>query len=118
MRSLLLLSLHIGAALGASTSSFQVHVSFMCLYDRHSQKSQVPQNLKKSGGYDHRESLFGIPPYGGSISQKLYYADDNLCSTPVNAYKGFPEREDNVPWVAPFILMVDRGGCTFVQKVR
>ena len=37
--------------------------------------------------------------------------------------QGYPEREKDQngkmkPWKAPFILMVDRGDCTFVKKVR
>lgn len=83
---------------------------------------QVPHSLHREGGYDHREALFGIPPYGGSIAQQVYYADSNLCDPNVNTTKGYPERKDgqgkNQPWQSPFILMVDRGECTFVQKVR
>lgn len=68
----------------------------------------VPADLQQIGGYDHREALFGVPPYGGSIQHKIYHANDNLCSGPI----------DNKNLQSPFILMVDRGGCTFVQKVR
>ena len=80
-------------------------------------------SLRRDGeGYDHREALFGIPPYGGSIAQNVYYADDELCDE-VDMTKGYPRREtdDNgvmKAWEAPFILMVDRGSCTFVKKVR
>lgn len=74
-------------------------------------------------GYDHREALFGIPPYGGSITQNVYYADSDLCDPHVDVHGGFPERnvlDDGTmaPWPSPYILMVDRGGCTFVTKVR
>jgi len=68
----------------------------------------VPTNLNQKGGYDHREALFGIPPYGGSIQQTIYAANDNLCSGPITRKNLHP----------PFILMVDRGDCSFVQKVR
>jgi len=83
----------------------------------------IPHKLFKEEGYDHREALFGIPPYGGSITQNVYYADDDLCSPDVNTRKGYPRREkdDNgkmKEWESPYILMVDRGGCTFVKKVR
>jgi len=82
----------------------------------------VPHSLYKIEGYQHREALFGIPQYGGSIAQNLYYADSDLCST-VDNRGGYPEREPDetgkqAPWPSPYILMVDRGGCTFVQKVR
>jgi PA domain len=66
--------------------------------------------------------LFGIPPYGGSIQEKLYYTVNSLCGYNVNTLDGFPVEKDSdgntKPWQSPFILMVDRGECTFVQKVR
>merc|ERR1719281_273700 len=74
----------------------------------------IPHSLFKEEGYDHREALFGIPPYGGSIAQNVYYADSDLCDPNVNATKGYPRREKNkktgkIPeWEPPFILMVDR----------
>jgi len=62
-----------------------------------------------------------MPPYGGSIAQNVYYADADLCDADVDSSKGYPKREmENgkmKPWDPPFILMVDRGGCTFVKKV-
>jgi len=84
----------------------------------------IPHKLFKEDGYDHREALFGIPPYGGKIAQTVYYADDDLCDQDVDTTKGYPRRQkDKVTgkmesWKSPYILMVDRGGCTFVQKVR
>jgi hypothetical protein len=84
--------------------------------------SQIPQRLNKEGGYDHREALFGMPPYGGSIAQQVYYADADLCDSNVDTRKGYPQKKGDdgqqLPWESPYILMVDRGGCTFVQKVR
>lgn len=65
-----------------------------------------------------------MPPYGGAIAQNVYYADSNLCDSNVDTHIGFPTRDNGEgsnrmkPWPGPFILMVDRGGCTFVQKVR
>ena len=63
-----------------------------------------------------------MPPYGGSIAQQVYYANSDLCDE-ADPTKGYPQREKDSkgkqkPWEAPFILMVDRGGCTFVKKVR
>lgn len=69
-------------------------------------KVNLPKNL--AGSYDHREALFGIPPYGGSIEQKVIYTTEDLCAPPTDATK----------WHPPFILLIDRGGCSFVQKVR
>jgi len=74
--------------------------------------------LTRADGYDHREALFGVPPYGGSIQQNVYYADQDLCDLNVDASKGYPVRKDGSNWASPFILMIDRGGCTFVKKVR
>lgn len=79
---------------------------------------QIPHSLFKEEGYDHREALFGVPPYGGSIAQNVFYADSDLCDPAVDTTKGYPARADNSPWPSPYILMVDRGGCTFVKKVR
>jgi hypothetical protein len=45
---------------------------------------QIPQSLSKKDGYDHREALFGVPPYGGSIQQNLFYADSDLCNSQVD----------------------------------
>lgn len=66
-----------------------------------------------------------MPTYGGSIAQYVYYADSDLCDLNViDTSKGYPTRDIDqktkkmAPWVSPYILMVDRGGCTFVQKVR
>ena len=83
---------------------------------------QIPHSLFKEEGYDHREALFGMPPYGGSIAQNVYYADADLCDPNVDTSRGYPTRDTEngkmKPWPAPYILMVDRGGCTFVKKVR
>lgn len=78
--------------------------------------------MYKESGYDHREALFGIPSYGGSIAQNVYYASQSLCDE-VNPRIGYPARDKDssgkmAPWPTPFILLVDRGGCTFVTKVR
>jgi hypothetical protein len=82
---------------------------------------QIPHNLFKEEGYDHREALFGVPPYGGSIATNLYYADSDLCDPNVDTHKGYPRRDVKdgkmEAWPSPLILMVDRGGCTFVKKV-
>jgi len=83
----------------------------------------IPHDLFKTDGYDHREALFGIPPFGGSIAQKVYYADSDLCDPTVDTRRGYPVRDNDdtgkmAVWEGPYILMVDRGGCTFVQKVR
>jgi hypothetical protein len=99
------------------------YLTLLCIYISHS-FIQIPHSLFKEGGYDHREALFGMPPYGGSIAQQVYYSNSDLCDDVVDPTKGYPQREKDSktgkqkPWEAPFILMVDRGGCTFVKKVR
>ena len=53
----------------------------------------------------------------------MYYADDDLCDPNVDTTKGYPRREKDektgkMPaWESPYILMVNRGECTFVKKV-
>jgi hypothetical protein len=84
---------------------------------------QIPHALFKEDGYDHRQAHFGMPMYGGKIVQNVFYADSDLCDPNVDTSKGFPTREYGSngkmkPWPSPYTLMVDRGGCTFVQKVR
>lgn len=84
---------------------------------------QVPKRLFEDGGYGHREALFGSPPYGGSIAQNVYYTDTDLCQPP-DPTTGWPTRAKDPdtnrqkPWPTPFILMADRGTCSFVQKAR
>ena len=79
--------------------------------------------MYKENGYDHRVALFGTPAYGGSIAQNVFYAQQELCDGDVDTTIGVPTRpidpETNKmqAWPSPFILMVDRGGCTFVKKV-
>lgn len=80
---------------------------------------QIPQKLKKENGYDHRNALFGMLPYGGSIQQQVYYTENKLCSgSDIDVSKLKPKREGQSTMDGPFILMVDRGDCTFVTKVR
>ena len=87
--------------------------------------SQLPKELNRpDSGYDHRESMFGFPPYGDVIEQNVYYANTTLCDPNVDYSRGgYPSRTKDAtktmaPWEFPFILMVDRGDCTFVFKVR
>ena len=51
-------------------------------------------------------------PYGGSIQQQVYYTTDKLCNSNTD-----PAVHPN-NLVSPFVLMLDRGDCTFVTKVR
>jgi PA domain len=78
--------------------------------------------LYKEDGYDHLKALFGTLPNEGSITHPVYYADSDLCDSNVDTSLGYPSRPMSggtmEPWPFPYILMVDRGGCTFVRKVR
>lgn len=66
-------------------------------------------------GVDHKPAMFGIPSYTTSITGNVVYAtsgDRDGCA-PL----------DSSEWVAaghnpPYIVMVDRGNCSFVEKVR
>jgi len=94
---------------GGVTSKLQIH---------------IPKSLFQPNGYEHMEALFGVPPYGGSIQQNVYYSDSDLCDSNVDMHSGYPANRkvgsdgQMEMWQAPFILMVDRGDCTFVKKVR
>jgi hypothetical protein len=54
----------------------------------------------------------------------MYYAEDDACDfNSIDVHAGHPIRAMDesgtmLAWQSPYILMVDRGGCTFVQKVR
>ena len=60
-----------------------------------------------------------MTPYGGSIQQQVFYSDSELCdATQIDNHGGYPERKDHSAWKSPYILMVNRGSCAFVSKVR
>ncbi|KAL3932081.1 MAG: hypothetical protein SGBAC_011018 [Bacillariaceae sp.] len=75
-------------------------------------------------GYKHKEALFGRPPYGGSIQANVYYIDSQLCDANADYSRGgYPSRDIDetgqmARWKPPFMLMMNRGNCTFVEKVR
>jgi len=102
-RNVLALVLAIATSLPSSIESAKVSSKLQV---------RIPKELssKRDHGYEHREALFGVPPYGGSIQQNLIHANNDLCAGPVSNLSNQPGQ--------PFILMVDRGSCTFVQKVR
>jgi len=85
---------------------------------------QVPSHLFKPGGYEHRGAMFGNPPYGATIMQPMYYVDSDLCdAATIDKRSGYPTRPKDdsgkmEPWQPPYILMINRGGCSFVEKVR
>ncbi|KAG7398836.1 Vacuolar-sorting receptor 1 [Phytophthora boehmeriae] len=68
----------------------------------------LPEKLMKKDGYAHKEALFGYPAYSmGSLQTQLVYTTDSGC-----------EEIKSQGWEPPFALMLDRGDCHFVEKVR
>ena len=90
--------------------------------------AQLPVSLSLHNSsmpyYDHREANFGAPPSGGSLTAPLYYADSTFCKSPTHdvhghsiAYHPSSPVQASLNRRVPFILMVNRGDCHFVQKV-
>jgi hypothetical protein len=71
------------------------------------------------GAVNHTEALFGVPNFDATILGRLYYVKDgghDACSAyPPTATALWA---DQVAQSKPVILLVDRGSCTFVTKVR
>ncbi|CAJ1953045.1 unnamed protein product [Cylindrotheca closterium] len=82
----------------------------------------LPPSLRKNDtAYEHQPAHFGnhfsVFAKDGNLVQKVYYdEDDNFCSYDPPAPKNGTKPKD--PWAPPFIALIDRGGCTFVTKVR
>eukprot|EP00456_Euglypha_rotunda_P062039 TRINITY_DN5202_c0_g1_i22.p1 TRINITY_DN5202_c0_g1~~TRINITY_DN5202_c0_g1_i22.p1 ORF type:complete len:366 (+),score=29.69 TRINITY_DN5202_c0_g1_i22:86-1183(+) len=79
------------------------------------QPSGLYNDFPPSGFVPERPALFGVPPFGRTITGMLIWGtpDSDGCSA-IN-------RSNISNWPAPgtpVILMVDRGDCTFVTKVR
>ncbi|KAJ8603125.1 hypothetical protein CTAYLR_004573 [Chrysophaeum taylorii] len=83
-----------GAVASDGTSIFQI---------------EVPYSLYTEDGYRHKEAMFGSPKYGVTLTEKMYYANSTMCDD-----SALPMGR----WTTPYLLMVDRGDCTFVKKVR
>lgn len=68
----------------------------------------LPESLMKKDGYAHKDALFGYPAYTvGSLQTQLIYTASTGC-----------EKIDAGDWEPPFALLLDRGDCHFVEKVR
>ena len=101
-------------------------------------KKQLPQILRNENlSYDHRQAQFGsqiLQRESGSITAPLYYVNSTYCNanhqqlssinqspetttmtTTTTTISYFPAR----PFASgmPFLLMINRGECSFVQKV-
>ena len=69
-----------------------------------------PASLQKD--YQHRDALFGKAPFGGEIESNIFYTSRSLCDDEPDP--GTPNSIRN----KGYVLMVDRGGCSFVTKTR
>jgi len=77
-------------------------------------KVLAPQSLK--GHIKHTAASFGNPPYGGTLTGQLFYWNSqHLGCAPLDRSL-IPD--DAVMQGRTIIVMLDRGNCTFVQKVR
>lgn len=74
-----------------------------------SHKIQSPAWMQ--GKLDHRGALFGPFPAGESVQAQLFYTTRQLCGDET------PNTPESIKKNGYF-LMVDRGGCSFVEKVR
>ena len=82
--------------------------------DNHNQASPVV-----SGSYRHRQALFGQQPQGVSLVQPLYYVDSDFCNLETVSEDVYhPTNPTRNSRTSPFLLLVNRGGCNFVQKVN
>jgi hypothetical protein len=62
--------------------------------------------------FDHRDALFGSSPFGKEIESNIFYTTKTLCDDePSSGAPASIEKEG-------YILMINRGGCSFVEKVR
>lgn len=69
----------------------------------------APESLK--GVLHHRGALFGSFPTGKTLQAPLYYTRRKLCGDETPNTPDFVKQND-------YFLLVDRGGCSFVEKVR
>jgi hypothetical protein len=88
-------------------------------------KVVFPQSI--AGEYHHTSAhLWGEPQYGGKIEANIVYLGNTGCSE--SDYRDLSNAEpknlivegaEGISYFkAPYILMIDRGGCNFVPKVR
>lgn len=78
----------------------------------------LPSTLYREGGYNHSihhdfglsRIASGAHRYQGSMALRVYTAADDLCHLGDAAF--------NTSYTPPFMLLVDRGSCTFVVKAR
>jgi hypothetical protein len=82
-----------------------------------SSSCEANSGITVKGRYTHSDALFGTPQYSGKLSGRVFYGtpDDHDACMP---YPTPTPWEETVGNDMPAIIMIDRGDCTFVQKVR
>jgi hypothetical protein len=110
MRLLVMWLLMLGLLVGQASAIFEANRSSYLNFI-------IPKSLHKDNGtsYDHQPAYFGshygIHAMDGSMTHSVYYTGHTLCNTNFTSLG----RETPKP---PFILMINRGSCQFVTKVR
>jgi PA domain len=74
-----------------------------------SSRSQSPDYM--TGTLNHRGALFGKNPFGETLTKNLYYTKRPLCNGQIPNTPEYIKAEG-------YFLLVDRGGCSFVEKIR
>jgi len=77
--------------------------------------------MSRENGYTHNQALFGEPIYGGKLTLQLFYANSTMCSdtdADSSRWVRISKNPESKNLESAFILMVDRGDCTFVSKAR
>jgi len=82
-----------------------------------------PLSLAKPKGYDHTDATFGPASYQDPIEHEVIYLESELCYPNIDLGSSYPARvpgdnNEKRPLPSSFILMANRGSCTFQTKVR
>jgi hypothetical protein len=71
---------------------------------------QAPAEFEQE--FEHRDALFGSSPFGKEIESNIFYTTKTMCDDQPSS--GAPASIES----EGYILMINRGGCSFVEKVR
>lgn len=87
------------------------------VYSPQQLKDAVVSKKGDNNGFEVSLANFGVIPYGHSIIGRIYYDPDNANGC--NAFDEFDYSKDPDDDKHPTpIILVDRGNCTFVKKIR
>lgn len=99
-------------------------ISFLCsavgrviVYSPQELKNEVIKKKGDNDGFKVSLANFGVIPYGHSLIGRIYYDPDNADGCQPFGDFDFSKDPDDKDHPTPIIL-VDRGECTFVKKVR